>query len=195
MAYKLANLVIYMLYQLIHQLLKTGLFKNILESFQQKTGTRDDCNPLKLNFLPRLLLLRLIVIENLCNAHVSSLIHAYRYLWTWNRTVLLWPLGFSDLPVKDVRAHCYCVSLVRTLYVTWHVPRHVFEARAPSRNSIKYRAGDLCSNFICEYFCWIICDPHYFFGRSLSFMILSIILKNKKICVWEVLIISYILFK
>ena len=80
MAYKLANLVIYMLYQLIHQLLKTGLFKNILESFQQKTGTRDDFNPLKLNFLPRLLLLRLIVIENLCNAHVSSLIHAYRYL-------------------------------------------------------------------------------------------------------------------
>ena len=68
--------------------------------------------------------------------------------------------------------------------MTWQVPRHVFQARAPSRNSIEYRAGDLCGNLICEYFCWIIGDPHFFFGRSLSFMILSIILKNKKdLCV------------
>ena len=36
-------------------------------------------------------------------------------------------------------------------------------------------------------------DPHFFFGRSLHFLILSIILKNKKICAWEVLIISHIL--
>ena len=84
--------------------------------------------------------------------------------------------------IKDVRAHCYWASLVHTLYMTWHVPRHVFQARAPSRNSIKYRAGDLCGNLICEYFCCIIGDPHFFSGRSLSF-------------VWEVLIISYILFK
>ena len=35
-----------------------------------------------------------------------------------------------------VRAHCHCASLVRTLYMTWRVPRHarhVFRARAPSR--------------------------------------------------------------
>ena len=38
-------------------------------------------------------------------------------------------------------------------------------------------------------------DPHFFFGRSLPFLTLSIILKNKKICVWEVLIISHILLK
>ena len=69
---------------------------------------------------------------------------------------------------------------------TWRVPRHVFQARAPSRNSIKYRAGDLCGNLICEYFRWIIGDPHFFFGRSLSFLILSIILKNRKnLCVWS----------
>ena len=65
-----------------------------------------------------------------------------------------------------------------------YVPRHVFQSRAPSRNSIKYRAGDLCGNLICEYFCWIIGDPNFFFGRSLPFLILSIILKNKKnLCV------------
>ena len=60
--------------------------------------------------------------------------------------------GVENGYLKDVRAHCYCASLVRTLYMTWRVPRHVFQARAPSRNSIKYRAGDLCDNLICEYF-------------------------------------------
>ena len=94
--------------------------------------------------------------------------------------------------VKDVRAHCYCASLVRTLYMTWRVPRHVFQARAPSRKSTKYRAGDLCGNLICEYFCWIIGDPHFFFGRSLPFLILSIILKNKKnLCVGSFNYFSY----
>ena len=67
----------------------------------------------------------------------------------------------------SISAHCYCVSLVRTLYMTWRVPRHVFQARTPSRNSTKYRADDLCGNLFCEYFCWMLGDPHFFFGRSL----------------------------
>ena len=86
------------------------------------------------------------------------------------------------LGIKGVRAHCYCASLVHTLYMTWH-GRHVFQARAPSRNSTKYRADDLCGNLICKYFCWMLGDPHIFFGRSLPFLILSIILRNKKKCV------------
>ena len=40
--------------------------------------------------------------------------------------------------------HCYCASLVRTLFIRHALPRHVFQARAPSRNSTKYRADDLC---------------------------------------------------
>ena len=64
--------------------------------------------------------------------------------------------------------------------MTWRVPRHVFKARAPSRNSTKYRADDLCGNLICEYFCWMLGDPQLFFGRSLPLLILSIILKSKK---------------
>ena len=64
--------------------------------------------------------------------------------------------------------------------MTWCVPRHVFQARVPNRNSTKYRAGDLCGNLIGEYFCWMIGDAHFFFGRSLPFLILPIILKNKK---------------
>ena len=74
--------------------------------------------------------------------------------------------------LKDVRAHCYCASLLRTQYMTWRLPRHVFQARAPSRNSTKYRADELCGNLISEYFCWMHGDPHFFFGRSLPFLIL-----------------------
>ena len=86
----------------------------------------------------------------------------------------------SGKHVFDVKSK----TRVRTLYMTWHVPRHVFQAPAPCRNSIKYRAGDLCGNLICEYFFGIIGDPHFLFRRSLSFVILSIILKNKKnLCV------------
>ena len=96
-----------------------------------------------------------------------------------------------NITFKDVRTHCYCASLVRTLYMTWRVPRHVFQAPSPSRNSTKYRADDLWGNLICKYFCWMLGDPNLFFGRSLPFLIPSIILKNKV----ESLIISRILFK
>ena len=82
--------------------------------------------------------------------------------------------------IKDVRAHCYCASLVHTLYMTWRVPCYVFQARAPSRKSTKHRADDLCGNLICNYFCLMLGDHHFFFGRSLPFLILFIILKNKK---------------
>ena len=100
--------------------------------------------------------------------------------------------GCSDGQIKYVRAHCYSASRVRTLYMKWHVPRHVSQARAPSRNSTKYRADDLCGNLICEYFCWMLDDPHFFFGRSLPFLILSIILKNKKnLCVGSLNYFSY----
>ena len=33
---------------------------------------------------------------------------------------------------------------------------------------------------MCEYFCGMLGDPHFFFGKSLPFLILSIILKSKK---------------
>ena len=100
--------------------------------------------------------------------------------------------SFSPLiEFKDVRGHCYCASLVRTLFIRYALSRHVFQARAPSRNSTKHRADDLCVNLVCEYFCWMLGDLHFFFGRSLPFLILSVILKNKKICTWKDLIISH----
>ena len=42
--------------------------------------------------------------------------------------------------LKDVRAHCYCASLMRTLCMTWCVPRHVFQVHTLSRKSAKDRA-------------------------------------------------------
>ena len=105
-------------------------------------------------------------------------------------------LPFLTVHVKDIRAHCYCASLVRTLYMTWRVPRHVFQARASSRNSTKNRGDDLCGNLICEYFCWMLGYPHFFFRQITSFSdYFHYTKKQKKICTWEVLIISHILFK
>ena len=45
---------------------------------------------------------------------------------------------------------------------------HVFQVRAPSQNSTKCRADDLCVNFVCAYFCWMLGDPT-FFGQITSF--------------------------
>ena len=85
----------------------------------------------------------------------------------------------TNFSFKDVRAYCYCACAHNSLGTC--VPRHLFQARAPIRNSTKYRADDLCVNLVCEYFCWMLGDPHFFFCRSLPFLILSIILRNKKI--------------
>ena len=47
-------------------------------------------------------------------------------------------------------------------------------------NSTKHRADDLGVYLVCQYFCWMLGEPRFFFGRSLPFLIPSIILKNKK---------------
>ena len=93
---------------------------------------------------------------NKINHSLSELCDCVKMFWQLNH-------------IKDVRAHCYCASLVRTLYMTWRVPRHVFQARAPCRKSTKYRADDLCGNLICEYFCWMLGDTHIFFRQITSF--------------------------
>ena len=90
--------------------------------------------------------------------------------------------------VKDVHAHCYCASLVYTLFI-----RHVCATSFSSART-KYRADDICINLVWEYFCWMLSDPRFFSGRSFPFLILSIIPKNKTIWTWEVLIIPHILF-
>ena len=81
---------------------------------------------------------------------------------------------------KDVHAHCYCASVVRTLYMMWHAHIMYFNRTHRVETQQNIELDDLCGNLICEYFCWMLGDPHFFGGRSLPFLILSIILKNKK---------------
>ena len=62
-------------------------------------------------------------------------------------------------------------------------------ARATSYIKRAYRAKHLtqcsadgrCVNLVRENFCWMHGDPHLFFCRSLPFLIISIVTKNKKI--------------
>ena len=95
---------------------------------------------------------------------------------------------------KDVRAHCYC-ALVCTLFTRNARATSFSSARTESKTQQNIELiHHLCVNLLCEYFFWMLGDLQIFFGRSLPFLILSIILKNKKIYTWKVLIISHILF-
>ena len=86
--------------------------------------------------------------------------------------------------LKDVRTHCYCASLLRTPFIKHARATSFSSARTESKTQQKHRAGDLGVNLVCQYFCWILGGPQFFFGRSFPFPILSIILKNKKnLCV------------
>ena len=68
----------------------------------------------------------------------------------------------------------------------------IFERAHRVENLTKYRADDLCVNLVCEYFCWKLGDPHFFFGRSLPFLTLAIILKSpKNLCVGSFNYLSY----
>ena len=89
--------------------------------------------------------------------------------------------NFRANVLKDVRAHCYCASLLRTLYMTWRVPRHAFQARAPSRNSTKYiELMTIEVTWSENSFVVCLVTTNFSLGSSLPFLIRSIILKNKR---------------
>ena len=82
---------------------------------------------------------------------------------------------------KDVRAHCYCAFLLRTLFIR-HARATSYIKRAHRvKTSTKYSADGCCVNLVREYFCWMHGGFHLYFGRSLPFLIISIITKNKTI--------------
>ena len=82
--------------------------------------------------------------------------------------------------IKEVRAHCYCASLVRTLFIRHASARSFSSASTESKTqqNIEQMTFVLawCANIFVG--CWV--TPYFFFGRSLPFLILSIILKNEK---------------
>ena len=56
---------------------------------------------------------------------------SWKYVLQWLYLVFLnytWLYILELVKFKDGRARCYSASLVGTLYMTWRVPRHVFQA-------------------------------------------------------------------
>ena len=92
--------------------------------------------------------------------------------------------------VKDVRTHCYCASLVRTLFIGHARATSFSSARTESKTQQNIELMTFTLTWCADIFVGCLVTPTFFFGRSLPFLTLSIILKHKKICVWEVLIIS-----
>ena len=94
------------------------------------------------------------------------------------------PFGrFSGVCLENVRAHCYCASLVRTLFID-HVHATSFssartELKTQQNIELMTFALTWCANIFVG--CSVTLT---FFGRSLPFLTLSIIFKNKKnLCV------------
>ena len=97
--------------------------------------------------------------------------------------------------LKDVRAHCYCASLVRTLFIGHARATSFSSARTDSKTQQNIERMTFALTWCANIFVGCSVTPTFFFGRLLRFLTLFIILKNKKICTWEVLIISHILLK
>ena len=83
------------------------------------------------------------------------------------------------LHFKDVCAHCYCASLVRTLFIrharATSFSRACTESKTQQNIELMTFVLTWCANIFVE--CSV--TPTFFFGRSLPFLILSIILKNE----------------
>ena len=96
--------------------------------------------------------------------------------------------------VKDVRAHCYCASLVRTLFIGHARATSFSSVRTDSKTQQNIERMTFALTWCANIFVGCSVTPTFSFSRSLLFLTLFIILKNKKY-VWEVLIISHILLK
>ena len=90
---------------------------------------------------------------------------------------------FTTIPceLKDVRARCYCAFLLRTLFSRYARAISYIKRTHQAKYLTMCSADGRCVTLVREYFCWMHGDPHLFFGRSLPFLILSIVTKNKNI--------------
>ena len=79
---------------------------------------------------------------------------------------------------KDVRAHCYCTSLVHTLFIRHAHATSFSSERTKSKTQQNIELMTFELTWCAKIFFWMLSDPHFFFGRSLPFLILSSILKD-----------------
>ena len=98
---------------------------------------------------------------------------------------------------KEVCAHCYSASLVRTLFIRHARATSFASACTKSKSQQNIELMTFAVTWSANIFVGCSVTPTFFSADHFLFWfsILSIILKNKKICMWEVLIFSHILFK
>ena len=82
--------------------------------------------------------------------------------------------------LKDVRAHCYCASLVLTLFIGHARATSFSSARTDSKTQQNIERMTFALTWCANIFVGYSVTPTFFFGRLLPFLSLSIILKNKK---------------
>ena len=85
-----------------------------------------------------------------------------------------------QLLLKDVRAHCYCASLECTLFFSHARATSFSSACTESKTQQNIELMTFVSTGCANIFVGCSVTPIFFSGRSLPFLILSIILENKK---------------
>ena len=96
--------------------------------------------------------------------------------------------------VKDVRTHCYCASLVRTLFIGHARATSFSRARTDSKTQQNIERMTFALTWCANIFVGCSVTPT-FFRQITSFSDSFHHTKKQKKSVWEVLIISHILLK
>ena len=96
---------------------------------------------------------------------------------------------------KDVCAHCYCASLLRTLFIGHARATSFSSARTDSKTQQNIERMTFALTWCANIFVGCSVTPTFFSADHFLSWLFSSYQKTKKICVWEVLIISHILLK
>ena len=80
--------------------------------------------------------------------------------------------------LKDIRTHCYCASLVCTLFIRHAYATSFSSTSTESKTEQNIELMTFALTWCANIFVGCLVTPT-FFGLSLPFLILSIILKNK----------------
>ena len=128
---------------------------------------------------------------NLNNKFITSTWHLRFRIYFFPRLCnsLKYVINFCHLrtfaPIATAHLWCAHYSLGTGCHIMYF--KHVQQVQTQQNIELMTFALTWCANI----FVGCSVTPTFFFGRSLPFLILSVILKNKKICMWEVLIISH----
>ena len=95
---------------------------------------------------------------------------------------------------KDVRAHCYCASPVRTLFIRHARATSFSSARTKSKTEQNIELITFALTPCANIFVGCSGTSTFFSADHFLLWFFPLHLKTKKICTWEVLIISHLLF-